>query len=92
MKISFSVTSELFSSTVRSEIDDPIKKTFDPLMTTDIPLIGLLTRELPSTSPTVEIVVKERKEVAESMAKELTEMILKVMREQDTHNGYRKVG
>ena len=62
---------------------------FSPLRTCDDPLLAYATGEAISGSETVEKVIKTRKDAAEILARELTEIIVSAMEANDTQNGYK---
>ena len=62
---------------------------FEPLRTTDDPLMAMVTGEMLEGSPVAEKVLRTRKDAAEILARELTEIIIDAMKANDTHNGYK---
>ena len=62
---------------------------FAPLKTTDEPLMAMAAGEMLEGSPVAEKVLRTRKDAAEILARELTEIIIDAMKSNDTHNGYK---
>jgi hypothetical protein len=90
MKVTVSVSIEgrVNGYGVKFDINEPLVETFKPLKTTDDPYIALATGESYSQSEAVTRVVKLREGFARELADTLTEQLIKLMKKNDTHNGY----
>jgi len=75
--------------TAAIEIPELQTEAFTPLKTCDDPLLAYATGEVIDGSVQVERVLKTRKDAAEILARELTEIIIAAMESNDTQNGYK---
>lgn len=73
-----------------ARVPDPMAKAFEPLKTTDEPLMALLAGDAVAGSYEVREVMNIREDAAEYLSKKIAHMLLGEMRKHDTRNGYAK--
>ena len=88
IELSVRVNGRFHTYTAARKIDELQRECFAPLKTCDDRLIGALAGDV--SEEQARIVVKTRKDAAEILAKELSEMIITAMKNEDTHNGYKQ--
>lgn len=72
------------------EAQDVYTRCWEPLKTTDEPIIAFATGEHLAGSKTCNIVNKLRSDASKELAEHISEMIIASMKKHDTHNGYSK--
>ena len=70
------------------DIPELYRREFKPLRICNDPMIAMATGEISKEAG--KIVMKARKDAAEILAKELSDMIVSAMEQNDTYNGYAK--
>jgi len=75
---------------VTIEIPELIRECFEPLKVSDEPLMAWVGGGVVESSQACRTVLKTRKDAAEILSKNITEMLLAEMGKRDTHNGYGK--
>ena len=73
----------------RIEVDDPMCFAFEPLRTTDDPIMAIATGDTRSGSYKMEKKLKIRKDAAEYLSKVIADHLLSEMSKGDTFNGYK---
>ena len=71
------------------DVDDPMSEVFEPLKTCDDPIMQLINGEILAESTTARSVLKIRKDAADYLANKISDLLLKEMKKNDTHNGYK---
>jgi len=74
------------------EISEMQQKCFEPLRTADDPALAYINGERSAGSAEAKVVMKTRDDAAEIMAKEIARMLVREMKKNDTHNGYKNTG
>jgi len=90
LSITVSVYGRYARVSASMEIPELIQREFAPCKSCDDPLVAMATGEV--SNEVVQIVMKTRKDAADILAKELSEMIVNEMKKHDTHNGYESDG
>lgn len=71
-------------------VADVYQYCFEPLHTTDDPLLSAAPSQPQKDGPAAQQVLKARKDAADILARHIAEMIVFAMGKDDTHNGYPK--
>lgn len=90
LTISVSVDGRYAKAAACMDLPEPLVMAFEPLKTTDDQLLSVLFNEPMPSSVAAKRVLKLREESAKEIADTITTYLMKVMSEQDTHNGYAK--
>ncbi|MHC4216416.1 MAG: hypothetical protein ACYSWP_23950 [Planctomycetota bacterium] len=69
-------------------IDEPLQLAYQPMKTTDDPMLAYALGELVAESKEVKKVVKLREDAAKEISEQLTRFLIESMESQDTVNGY----
>ncbi len=69
-------------------VAEPLQYAFEPIKTTDEPMLAFATGETMQGSQEVQRKLKLRKDAAKELAEALAEHLLSEMSKRDTHNGY----
>lgn len=76
--------------TAGMEINEPLIQAFEPIKTTDMPLLALFGDEKMPNSIGVQKIIMLREEAAKEISETLTKMLIDAMQKHDTYNGYTK--
>jgi len=88
MKINLSVRVDGMYSNFGAGIEIPelYTRCFEPLKTCDDVMVAMATGDVMEDA--ARVIMKTREDAAEILSKELTKLIVSVMKKNDTHNGY----
>ena len=82
------IDGQIESVSMCKNLDEMQGQCFAPLNTSDDRLLGALAYD--ATEMEAKIITKTREDAAEIIAKELSVLIVREMRKNDTHNGYKE--
>jgi len=88
LNITVSADGMTFSCSATVRVAEPYTRAFEPLRTTDEPLMVSANYEIMQESAQAIVVTKFRKEAATDIAEALTKQLVELMGSRDTFNGY----
>ena len=88
VELAVKVQGQYCNAVAAVEIAPLMCRQFEPMTTTDEPLLASVTGDLIADSPAARTHIALRKDAAEILATTLTKMIISEMSKSDKHNGY----